>query len=391
MSNALLALLSFVNLVIGTGAFVIASIVGDVARDFGTSIASAGQAMTVYALATAVLAPLLLVVTGGWPRKRALLFSLGLFVAGNAASALAPNLPALLAARVVMGAGAAFTPLAAGLVVASVDVASRGRALSIVFLGMSLSYAIGVPLGAWVGLRYGWTVPVHAVTVIGAAAWVALAWRVPADIRAPGASLNGAGALMLQPPVRRTLGLTLLYFTAIFCVFSYIGPVLRALYPPMTDTRLSLTLMCFGLAGVAGTLIGGWANDRFGSLPTLRTQLTLLASTMALVPLTAGSATTSYGAMVAVFVAWGTAGFGMMAPQQSRLAALSPAHAPLLFSLNSTMLYAGTALGAAVGGAALPHTGFAQLAWMGLPFALVSLGLLLFGERRSGRDARAAS
>ena len=40
------------------------------------------------------------------------------------------------------------------------------------------------------------------------------------------------------------------------------------------------------------------------------------------------------------------AGFGVMAPQQSRLAGMAPAQAPLLLSLNGSMLYVGTALGA---------------------------------------------
>ena len=68
------------------------------------------------------------------------------------------------------------------------------------------------------------------------------------------------------------LALTLLYFIAIFAVFSYIGPVLQALVP-MSGERLSVTLALFGLSGVVGTLIGGAANDRFGSRRTLPVQL----------------------------------------------------------------------------------------------------------------------
>jgi predicted MFS family arabinose efflux permease len=69
----------------------------------------------------------------------------------------------------------------------------------------------------------------------------------------------------------------------------------------------------------------------------------------------------------------------MMAPQQSRLAGLAPAAAPMLLSLNASMLYLGTAGGAIVGGAALAAgLGFAQLAWAGLPFVACGLAILLF-------------
>jgi DHA1 family inner membrane transport protein len=130
--------------------------------------------------------------------------------------------------------------------------------------------------------------------------------------------------------------------------------------------------MLFGLAGVAGTLAGGWANDRFGARRTLPAQLAVLAAMMALVPLTRGH----FGAMVAVFVVWGVAGFGMMAPQQSRLAALAPAQTPILLSLNSSMLYLGTAAGAALGGAVAGDVGFASLSWVGVPFALAAMAML---------------
>jgi DHA1 family inner membrane transport protein len=88
--------------------------------------------------------------------------------------------------------------------------------------------------------------------------------------------------------------------------------------------------------------------------------------------------------MLLTLVAWGVCGFGMMAPQQARLASASPAHAPLLLSLNTSMLYFGTALGAAVGGGASHALGFARLPWISAAFALAGLLILLTSPRASG-------
>ncbi|MCM5680214.1 MFS transporter [Schlegelella sp. S2-27] len=371
----LLLLFSLINLIIGTGAFVVGGILGPIAESLQVSVPAAGQAVTVYALSTAVLAPVMLVLTGGWRRKRAMQLALLLFALGNAVCALAPSLGMLLAGRMLMGLGAMFTPIAAGIAVASVEPARRGRALSVVFLGISLSYVIGIPLGAWLGFRYGWHAPLWVVTALSFVMLAIASRWVPADIDAPGASFQGLGRLLARGVVAWPLALTLLYFTAIFCVFSYIGPVLQALLP-MSSERLSFTLMLFGLSGVAGTLIGGWANDHFGPRRSLLVQLTTLGTMMALVPLTEGS----YAAVVTVFVVWGIAGFGMMTPQQSRLAAASPAQAPLLLSLNTSMLYFGTAFGAALGGAASTSIGFERLAWIGVPLALLGLCTLAFGR-----------
>jgi len=373
----LLYLFALCNLVIGSGAFVISSVIAPIAAALGVSVAAAGQAMTAYALSTAVLAPLVLVATGRWPRRRALVFALSVFALGNLLCALAGSLAALLAGRVLMGVGAMFTAITAGIAVASVEPQRRGRALSLVFLGISLSYVIGVPLGAWLGFRYGWSVPIALIAALGGLGALVLVWQLPGDIAAPGASFAGLAALLARREVAWTLALTLLYFVAIFCVFSYIGPVLQALQPMSTE-RLSLTLMLFGLSGVVGTLIGGWANDHFGARRSLRVQLSVLASMMVLVPLTRGH----YALLVAVFFVWGIAGFGMMAPQQSRLAALAPAQAPILLSLNTSMLYLGTAAGAAIGGPMSTAVGFDRLPWVGVPFALAGLVTLWLGAAR---------
>lgn len=371
----LLTLLAFANLVIGSGAFVVSSIVAPIAEDLGTGVPAAGQAMTAYAISTAALAPAVLIATGRWPRRHALLATLALFFAGNVVCALAPHLAVLLAGRVLMGLGAAFTPIAAGIAIALVEPARRGKALAYVFLGMSLSYVIGVPLGAWIGLAWGWRWPIAGVALATLVLMVLVARKVPRDVQAPGASFAGLGPLLTHGPVLWPLAMTLLYFTAIFSVFSYIGPVLEALNP-MTPTLLSVTLALFGVSGAVGTVIGGWANDRFGSRRTLVVQLAILAAMMACVPLTRGS----YPLTLATFLVWGTAGFGMMAPQQSRLAVAAGPQAPLALSLNTSMLYGGTAVGAAVGGAASATVGFAHMAWIGVPFALAGLATLMFGR-----------
>jgi MFS transporter, DHA1 family, inner membrane transport protein len=372
---ALLYLIALGNLVVGSSAFVVSGIVDLIAQGLGTSLTAAGQAMTAYALATAVLAPAMVALTGRWPRRRAMLLALALFTAGNALCALAPGLATLYAGRIVMGLGSMFTPIGAGVALALVAPDKRGQALSTVFLGMSLSYVVGVPLGAWIGREQGWQAAVWAMTAASGLMLLVTAWRMPASVQAPGVVFGGLGAVLKRGDVLAALATTLLYFTAIFTVFSYIAPVLRAL-APTGGLGISWTLTVFGCAGVAGTLLGGVASDRFGPRRTMQVLLLSLATMMALLPLTAGHP----GSMLAVLVAWGCSGFGLMSPQQARLAQMAPAQAPLLLSLNSSMLYIGTALGAAVGGPAAQVVGFVHLPWVAVPFAVAAWIVLMAGR-----------
>ena len=348
------------------------SIVTDVATGLNVSPAKAGLATTAYALTTALLAPLILLVTARWPRRWALVSALAVFDLGSVVSALAPSIGWLYGGRVLMGIGAVFAPICAGIAVASVEPSARGKALSIVFLGMSLSYVLGIPLGTWLASHFGWRIALGSFAAIIAVLCLISAVVVPASSSVPASDLKGTGALLVKPEVVKVLALTLLYFTAIFSVFSFIGPVLNSLQT-LSAGELSLTLTLFGIAGVIGTVSGGLANDRFGAQRTLTVQLSTMVLVMALLPLTKGN----YGLMLAALFLWGVVGFGMMAPQQVRLTSVDPARAPLLLSLNSSMVYLGTALGAALGGLVGNTFGFDKIAWASTAFALCGLALLI--------------
>ena len=361
------------NLVIGSGAFVLSGILQPLAGALNITVAAAGQVMTAYAIATAVLAPVLILLTAKWPRKQAIQLALALFTLGNLVSALAPTLGVLLLGRLLMGAGAMFTAAVSAYAVTLVAPELRGRALSTVFLGMSISYAVALPVGAWLGFTYGWHMPVWLCAAASLAALLAATVLLPKGVVTQSASFAGFKTAARQSAVLRVWLRTLLFFIAIFSVFAYIGPVLLALNA-ISPVQLSVVLALFGMAGIAGTLLGGWANDKFGSLRTIGAQLTVLVSMMSLLPLTQGH----LAATVATMVVWGVAGFGLTAPQQSRLVSLSPAQAPLLLSLNSSMLYGGTALGAVISGALIPAVGLANLGWVGAPFGLAALVTLWF-------------
>jgi len=105
------AVLAVGSFAMGTDSFVLAGILPNIAAGLHVSTAAGGQTITVFALTYALAAPLLAGITGALPRKPLMLAALVLFVLANLASAAAPSLGLLLAARVAGGLGAAlYTP-----------------------------------------------------------------------------------------------------------------------------------------------------------------------------------------------------------------------------------------------------------------------------------------
>jgi len=166
--NYRLLVLAFGTFAIGTDAYVVAGILPEVARSFDVSIAAAGQFVTVYSFAYAILSPLMATVTAHWPRRRVLLAGLAVFIVGNILTATQLTFELALASRAVAGFGAAMvTPTAGAMAAALVNPERRGAALAMVMTGLSAATALGAPIGTFVGSIGDWRLTIWLVVTLG--------------------------------------------------------------------------------------------------------------------------------------------------------------------------------------------------------------------------------
>ncbi|TGB07365.1 MFS transporter [Streptomyces palmae] len=349
-----LLLLALGTFAMGTDSMVIAGILGPVADDLDVSVSAAGQLVTVFALAYALLAPVLATLTAGWPRRRLLLTALAVFTAANVLSALAPSYGPLLATRVLAAAGAAlYTPTANAVATTIVPPERRGRALATVLGGMTVATALGVPLGTWLGSA-DWRMTMWLVVALGAAAFIGLALLLR-ELPEPPAAAPGLRERLTPLTDRRVLGAaatTFAFFLAFNSVYIYLSTAVR----PATGgdaQRLSLILLVSGVASVAGSWVGGRAVDRFGVRAVLLTGSCAAALAFTTLPWAARSMPTALGYAVVTPLA----GWAVSIALPHRLASLDPANAPLLISLNSSALYLGIAAGGGAGSAAIALLG----------------------------------
>ncbi len=82
-----------------------------------------------------------------------------------------------------------------------------------------------------------------------------------------------------------------------------------------------------------------------------------------------------------VLVPWGLGCFSTNSAQQARLVGLAPALAPGSVALNSSGIYIGQAVGAALGGWLLAHDHTVWMSQVGLALLLLAIGLSIAIDR----------
>ena len=388
--------LALATFAVGTGTFIVTGLLGDVTEDLSVSVATAGHLVTVFAVAYALFSPFLVAATNRVGRRRLLVTLLFLFALANAVAAIAPTFSLLLASRVAAAIFAAIsTPvaLATGAQLAPPD--RKGRALSIIIGGMSVAWVVGIPAGAVIVDYFGWRMSFALAAALAVAAAAGIGLMLPAVANpAPAGGLASRLAVVGRPAVLTTLLVTILSMAAGFTVLTYVRPLLESL-TGFGGEGIGAMLFMFGLAGVVGSILGGYGADRWGyratAIPMLAVLGLSLLSFSLLAAVEASPAFVIAGAGAAL-VAWGAVVFAIIPLQQHHLIWVAPDEQNGVLSLNSSGVYVGQGLGAGLGSLLVEHASLTALGYAGVLGAAVALVTLVLGGRlRTGASRDEAS
>ncbi|WP_410616231.1 MFS transporter [Amycolatopsis sp. lyj-109] len=371
---------------IGTTEFVMMGVLPQAAADFGVDIPTAGHLISAYALGVVVGAPLLTAVAVRLPRKTMLLAMMGLFTVGNALFALSPNQEFGIAFRFLAGLphGAFF---GAGAVVASslVGHGERAKAVSMMFLGLTLANVIGVPLGTLLGQQVGWRATFGVVAVIGLVAIAAIAKLVPHQGKpAAEASLRNEIGAFKRPQVHLALAIVTFGLGGVFACLSYITPMLTdvAGYSP---SNVTLLLSLAGVGMTIGNLLGGRLADR-ALMPSLYIALLALASVLGIFTITAQG---KIGAAITIFFV-GVAGFMIGPMMQARIMEKAGGTPSLVSAAVQSAFNIANSIGAYLGGLVIAGgLGLVAPNWVGALLAVFGLTLAVVSGTLDRREARA--
>ena len=372
--------LAVATFAVGTDAFVIAGLLPAIAADLEVGTAAAGQLVTVFALTLAIAAPVLSWLLSSLDRRRALQLALAVFVVGNIATALSPSYSIMMTSRVLTALGAAtITALASSAAVAIAPEERRGRAMALVIGGLTLSTALGMPLGNLIG-SVDWRLTLWAVVGLGVLATLGI-WASLPRISLPAVSLTARLAPLRQTKVLTILAATALVMAGHYTVYTYIGAITADATSGSFPHALTLILFAWGLGVLSGNFLAGSWVDKISGEKVAVAALSGGAVMLAISPLTV-----DHLAIVVVWaLVWGATDGMASVVQQHRLVMIAPASAPLLFGLNSSAIYVGVAMGGILGGIAQE---WLAIALLGVPAALMALlaTLLTVIQARTTQD-----
>jgi DHA1 family inner membrane transport protein len=368
---------------IGTTEFVIMGMLPEIAADLGVSVSAVGILISAYAVGVVLGAPTLTAVGLRFTPRQTLIALMVVFVVGNALAALAPSYGLLAAARVL-------TALAHGSFFGVGAVAARRlvspdratSAISLMVTGLTLANVIGVPLGTFAAQQASWRVVLGGVAVIGLVTIAGLLAWMPAGAGEP-SDLRGELRAFRRGQVWLVLGLTMVGFSALFAVYSYVSPILTELGGIPTEW-VTPVLALFGVGTTVGTLAGGRLGDRYG-FSFVAVGLLAMAAVLVVFAFMARTPV----AAVALLVLFGTISFALGPVVQN--AVIEAARVPggsLVSAANQGAFNVANAVGAALGALVISSgLGYTAPMWVGAVLALVGAGIAVLARAVDRRSA----
>lgn len=370
-NKGIIYVLALAVFLIGTIEYIITGVIELIAMDLGVSTSEAGLLVTVFALAAAIIAPIMISLTINADRRKLLMIALGVFIASNGLMVMDLSFETLLWIRMIQGAsGGIATVVAMAVATRLVEKEKRGSAIGIILMGLSSSLVLGVPIGTFFSELFGWRVLFVLVGLFTVFPLLIILKKIPAIKESEKVTLGMQLSILRHPTILTALVITLFYVGGYATLFTYITPFLQT-SSSLSMTEISGVLFLAGICSFAGSKIGGQLADARGSKFTIYLGLLLQGATLLLFAI----AGVNLLVLILVLMIFMLATWSISPAQQLFLVTLAPRNPDIALSVNTSFIQFGFALGSGLGGLVINRTSVLYLNWLG--FGAVSIALLL--------------
>lgn len=375
-----LAFLFLGNIMIGSGVLAPAAMINSMTEDLHVSTVAIGALIGWGAVILCIGAPAFGFFTNRVGRRALLTASLALYAVGHAASAFAHDYQSVLIIRLLMISGAAiFTPQAASAVALIVPEDRRASSVAMVFMGWAFSGAVIIPVMSILAETLDWRI-IYGVLAAGSAlAAIGVMLALPARLYPARMSLSSWREVVTRPAILILLSATSLQIMGQFSLYPYLAAELRRA-AHADASGVALTFGTYGGAGLIGSIIATRLVGRIGAARTHIICLSFMAAGLTGWSLFSSSLTLAISSVLV----WGL-GFGAgVAMQQARLISVAPALASASVALNTSVLYLGQAIGAAIGGSLITSGHPDLMAPTGVILMLTAITASWWANRKFG-------
>ncbi len=363
--------LTLISFIVGTSQFIIVGLLDKIAMDLGISVATAGQLITVFALANAIGTPIIIMLTAKLDKRKQLIMALSIILVGILIIATSKSFSSILFARIILGIGTGvFTVSAYGTAAKLASTEFRARAMSNVAMGVSAALILGVPIGRMLSSFYNWKMIFGILGILCFIAIIVLIKVIPSTEVDKPVPLVEQLSYLKKPTILLTLLITFLVFIAYSLINTYITPYSKIALS-INENQVSSILLTLGIGSLIGAKTAGKLADRFGARRTLLSSMFIQILALLILSLVAGvKVPTLIFLIIYEMSAWT---FGPT--QNYNLVTLAPEASGIMLSLNSSFVQMGFATGAGIGGLAISNFSVLSITVVGA--IAVSIGLVI--------------
>ncbi|MGI5350359.1 MFS transporter [Streptomyces sp. CA-250714] len=357
---------------INTTEIMVAGLIPGISSGLGVSISAVGYLISIFALGMVVGGPFLTVAMRNLPSKRSLIWLLAVFVVGQSVGALAQDYWVLAVARVVTAlAASAFFGLAAAVCVRLVGAERRGRAMSVLYGGITIAQVVSLPGATFIGQHLGWRASFWIVGALALVCIVAVALMVPDRRETETLDMSAEIQVLRNARLWGAYATNALVIGAILAGFSYLSPIFTDA-GGFSESTVPVLFAVYGVATVVGNTVVGRYADRY-MRPILLCGLTALTLVLVGFALTL---THQVPAVVAT-VLLGLIGLPLNPAMATRVMSVSN-NGALVNALNGSAINVGVTIGPWLGGLGISAgMGLSAPLWIGAVMAFVGVITLI--------------